>query len=268
MIHKPRKRLIQAFKKVETDNLMPSMRNQRDNEFGYLYRNFDRMVEKLGQSIEENYKQKIALQHSELKQLQSQINPHFLYNSFFNLYMICKSGDADSGAILAQKLGSYYQFITRSGKDEVQLEEEYRHALDYCEIQSIRFSNRIAVEFSDVPASCAAWEVPRIIIQPLVENAFEHAFSDGARRGNVILKAVADGNRLSIAVEDDGIGVSDERLAELQEQLDNESRLSEKTGLINVCRRIRLKFGEGSGVTVSRSPMGGLKVEIVIDYRD
>lgn len=268
MIHKPLKRLIQAFKKVEADNLMPSLRNQRYNEFGYLYRNFDRMVEKLGQSIEENYEQKIALQHSELKQLQSQINPHFLYNSFFNLYMICKSGDADSGAILAQKLGSYYQFITRSGKDEVQLEEEYRHALDYCEIQSIRFSNRIAVEVSDVPVSCAAWEVPRIIIQPLVENAFEHAFSSGARRGNVIMKAVADGNRLSIAVEDDGIGVSDERLTELQEQLDNESRYSEKTGLINVCRRIRLKFGEGSGVTASRSPMGGLKIEIVIEYRD
>lgn len=268
MIHKPLKRLIQAFKKLETDKLMPSLRNKKDNEFGYLYRNFDQMVEKLGQSIEENYEQKIALQHSELKQLQSQINPHFLYNSFFNLYMICKSGDADSGAILAQRLGSYYQFITRSGKDEVRLEEEYRHALDYCEIQSIRFSNRITVEASDIPESCAEWEVPRIIIQPIVENAFEHAFSSGARRGNVVMKALSDGNRLSIAVEDDGIGVSDERLAKLQEQLNNESRFSEKTGLINVCRRIRLKFGESSGVFLSRSALGGLKVEIVIEYRE
>ncbi|WP_029192391.1 sensor histidine kinase [Paenibacillus harenae] len=267
MIHKPLKKLIRAFKKLETDNLIVSLRSQQhDNEFGYLYRNFDQMVDKLRQSINENYEQKIALQHSELKQLQSQINPHFLYNSFFNLYMICRSGDLESSATLAQKLGGYYQFITRSGKDTVSLEEEYRHALDYCEIQSIRFSNRIHVEASELPESGRTVEVPRIIVQPLVENAFEHAFENGMRRGHVQMETTLQDNRLSIVVEDDGNALTEESLLELRNTLDNASHISEKTGLVNVCRRIQLQFGEHSGVFVSRSAMGGLKAEIRIYF--
>lgn len=268
MIHKPLKKLIQAFKRLETDNLITSLRNQSDNEFGYLYRNFDRMVEKLGQSIEENYEQKMALQHSELKQLQSQINPHFLYNSFFNLYMICRSGDLEAATTLAQKLGSYYQFITRSGKDEVPLKAEYQHALDYCEIQSIRFSNRITVEASDISEACEAWEVPRIIIQPLVENAFEYAFTSVRRAGIVRVYTTLQDKRLSIVVEDDGQDVTEELIIDLQTKLTMDSPHSEKTGLVNVSRRVRLKFGEQSGVVVSRSSLGGLKAEIIIYYND
>ncbi|MBD2867875.1 sensor histidine kinase [Paenibacillus arenilitoris] len=267
MIHKPLKKLIRAFKKLETDNLIASHGNrQLDNEFGYLYRNFDQMVDKLRQSINENYEQKIALQHSELKQLQSQINPHFLYNSFFNLYMICRSGDMEGSATLAQKLGGYYQFITRSGKDTVALEEEYRHALDYCEIQSIRFSNRIQVEASELPESVKAVEVPRIIVQPLVENAFEHAFENGMRRGHVRLEAAFQDNYLTIVVEDDGSALTEDSLLKLRNKLDNASHIPEKTGLVNVCRRIQLQFGDRSGISVSRSEMGGLKAEIGIYF--
>lgn len=269
MIHRPLKKLIQAFKILETDNLNVIIRPKNDNEFGYLYRSFDRMVEKLKESIQENYEQKINLQHSELKQLQSQINPHFLYNSFFNIYMISKSGDNENAALLAQKLGSYYQFITRSGRDEVPLDQEYRHALDYCDIQGIRFSNRINVEAEPLPERCKPLMVPRLMIQPVVENAFEHAFENGMRRGQVHVKAALAEEGfpvLRITVEDDGDALTDEGLAALQSQLDDASNAPEKTGLINVCRRIRLKFGQNSGVYVSRSQWGGLKAEIVIYY--
>ncbi|MCM3748164.1 histidine kinase [Paenibacillus pasadenensis] len=267
MIHKPIKKLIQAFKKLETDNLIVTLRDQQpNNEFGYMYRNFERMVDKLRYSINENYEQKIALQQSELKQLQSQINPHFLYNSFFNLYMICKSGDMESSAMLAQKLGGYYRFITRSGKDNVMLAEEYQHALDYCDIQSIRFSNRIEVEASVLPEAVTSLEVPRLIVQPLVENAFEHAFENGMRRGNVRMAVTFQDYILSIVVEDDGDALTDASLSSLQQKLSNASTLSEKTGLINVSRRIQLQFGERSGVTVARSAWGGLRAELRIYF--
>jgi len=264
MIHKPLKKLIQAFKVLETDNLHLSVRSPNDKEFGYLYRSFDRMVEKLQHSIQENYQQTIALQHSELKQLQSQINPHFLYNSFFNIYMICRSGDVDSAAELAQRLGSYYQFITRSGADEVPLDLEYRHGLDYCDIQSIRFSNRVAIQTDELPDGSQAIMVPRLIIQPVLENVFEHSFEQGVRRGHLEIHVRLEKEELRIQVEDDGEQLTDEALQHLQEKLANASQVQEKSGLINVCSRIRLKFGEGSGVFVSRSDLGGLKAEIVI----
>ncbi|MFD0715961.1 sensor histidine kinase [Paenibacillus sp. GCM10027626] len=270
MIHKPLKKLIQAFRVLETDKLNAMVRPNNVNEFGYLYRSFDRMVEKLKDSIQENYEQKISLQHAELKQLQSQINPHFLYNSFFNIYMICKSGDTDSAALLAQKLGSYYQFITRSSKDEAPLSQEYQHALDYCEIQGIRFSNRIEVEAEQLPEKSKPLMVPRIIIQPVVENAFEHAFENGMKRGHVKVSVAFGGENeqlLRITVEDDGDALTDEALETLQQKLANDEHVQEKTGLINVCRRMRLKYGQGSGVFVSRGAMGGLKAEIIIHFK-
>ncbi|SFT03855.1 sensor histidine kinase [Paenibacillus sp. BC26] len=268
MIHRPLKRLIEAFKILETDNLNISIRPQGDIEFGYLYRSFDRMVDKLRGSIQENYEQKIALQHSELKQLQSQINPHFLYNSFFNIYMISRSGDAENAATLAQRLGSYYQFITRSGSDEVTLDQEYRHAVDYCDIQGIRFSNRITIEAAKLPEVCKPLLVPRLLIQPVVENAFEHAFEDGMRRGNVTVKVEYEEDTLCISVEDDGDTLTDEALELLHERLADVSASQEKTGLFNVCRRIRLKFGQRSGIFVSRSALGGLKADMIIHFNE
>lgn len=264
MMHRPLKKLMKAFNMLETDNLDVSIEPRGNDEFGYLYRSFNRMIEKLKQSILQNYEQKIALQRSELKQLQSQINPHFLYNSFFNIYMICNSGDSKSASILAQKLGSYYQFITRSGSDEVPLDQEYRHALDYCDIQSIRFSNRIQVNFAELPEKCKPFMVPRLIIQPVVENAFEHAFENGIQRGTVYISITFENNRLSIYVEDDGNAMTDESLHILKKKLINSSDIQEKTGLINVCQRIRLKYGDESGIFVSRSEYGGFKAEIVI----
>lgn len=266
MIHKPVNKLIRAFKMLEMDQFHVAMKSKGDTEFDDLYRSFDSMVEKMNLYIQQNYEQKIALQQSELKQLQSQINPHFLYNSFFNIYMICKSGDVDNASILAQKLGSYYQFITRSGSDDVPIDKEYRHALDYCDIQSIRFSNRIQVHFAELPERCRALTVPRLIVQPVVENAFEHAFENGVKRGNVYFSISYENAVLSICVEDDGSAMSDETLQALQYQLAYSSDIHEKTGLINVCRRLRLKYGETSGVFVSRSQFGGLKAEIVIPY--
>ncbi|GGD96969.1 sensor histidine kinase [Paenibacillus nasutitermitis] len=266
MIHRPLRKLIRVFNKMEPDHVRLPSGGKEESEFDYLYRGFDKMVERLNKSIRENYEDKLALQNSELKQLQSQINPHFLYNSFYNIYRFCKIGDYDHVAILTQKLASYYQAITRNGKDEVPLDKEYRHAMDYCEIQAIRFSNRIRVSAPEVPESCKSLTVPRLIIQPLIENAFEHAFESVARPGHIRLTMTYEDRRFTLCVEDDGTGLTVESLAELQRRLGYPvtGKNTETTGLINVCRRIRLKYGENSGVFVSRSELGGLRTELVI----
>ncbi|OCT10926.1 hypothetical protein A8709_04270 [Paenibacillus pectinilyticus] len=266
MIHNPLKELIAAFKTLETDNLDILIRPKNDIEFGYLYRSFDRMIEKLKQSIQQNFEQKLALQHSELKQLQSQIKPHFLYNGFFNIYMMCKAKDYERVATLAQKLGSYYQFVTRSGVDEVPFAMEYRHAMDYVEIQHIRFSNRIQVVANEIPDACKHLMVPRLILQPIIENTFEHAFENERHGGNIHITVTCEKNSLCICVEDDGNKLTDDSLHSLQEKLLHSSHVLEKTGIINVCRRIQLEYGPNSGVFVSRSLHGGLKAEVIIHF--
>lgn len=268
MIHRPLSKLVRTFRTVETDNLDLVAEPKRRDEFSYIFQSFNRMVSRLKHSIEENYEQKIALQHSELKQLQSQINPHFLYNSFFNIYMMCKVGDADSAAELSQKLGNYYQYITRSGSDEVPLFKEYQHALDYCEIQCIRFSNRISFEYEEISDSLNSVLVPRLIIQPIVENVFEHAFEDGTQRGVVYISAECGQDTIRITVEDNGTLLTDEDIDSLQRKLAMGLKHVEKTGLINVNNRLQLKYGPGSGLFVTRSQYGGLKAVLIIKYRN
>lgn len=266
MIHKPLSKLTKAFQMIETDNLNLSIESKRKDEFHYLFNSFNRMAYRLKRSIEENYEQKIALQHSELKQLQSQINPHFLYNSFFNIYMMCKTGDSDTAAELSQKLGSYYQYITRSGSDEVPLYKEFRHALDYCEIQCIRFSNRIRYEYAEMTDPVQTVSVPRLIIQPIVENVFEHAFEDGTMQGIVYIGFDYQEQAIRVTVEDNGNSLTDEKLEQLRTKLAGSSEQKEKTGMSNVSSRLQLKYGEGSGVFVSRSQHGGLQVDLIINF--
>ncbi len=267
MIHRPLSNLVKAFRMIETDNLNLVIESKSKDEFHYLFSSFNRMVTRLKRSIEENYEQKIALQHSELKQLQSQINPHFLYNSFFNIYMLCKMDDSESAAELSQKLGSYYQYITRSGSDEVLLEKEYKHALDYCDIQCIRFSNRISYTYTEIPESLRTVHVPRLIIQPIVENVFEHAFEDGEEGGMVYIGVRQEDDQVRITVDDNGGLLTEEHLGKLRDRLAMKSRQGETTGLLNVHNRLALKYGAGSGVFVSRSAHGGLKVELVIQVK-
>jgi len=265
MIHRPLSNLVKAFRMIETDNLDLVIESKTKDEFHYLFQSFNRMVTRLQRSIKDNYEKKIALQRSELKQLQSQINPHFLYNSFFNIYMLCKVDDSESAAELSQRLGSYYQYITRSGSDEVLLEKEYKHALDYCEIQCIRFSNRISYVYDEIPDSLQGVHVPRLILQPIVENVFDHAFEDGAEDGMVHIGVAHEDGRVRIVVEDNGLLLTDERLEQLREGLSWKSRKDETTGLINVHNRLALKYGAGSGLFLSRSSYGGLKVEMIVD---
>lgn len=264
MIHRPLSKLTKAFQMIETDNLNLVIESKTRDEFHYLFHSFNRMAFRLKRSIEENYEHKIAIQQSELKQLQSQINPHFLYNSFFNIYMMCKVGDSDGAAELSQKLGSYYQYITRNRSDEMPLYKEYQHALDYCEIQCIRFSNRIRYEHEELPDYAKTVTVPRLIIQPIVENVFEHAFEDGMMNGILSMTADYQEGIVRIKVEDNGRLLTDETLQSLQEQLRDESGQQEKTGLMNVNNRLQLKYGEGSGLFVSRSQHGGLRAELMI----
>ncbi|MFD0959907.1 sensor histidine kinase [Paenibacillus chungangensis] len=264
MIHIPLNKLVQSFRRTEIDYLHASSSPRNNNEFDYLYESYGKMLEKLKTSIQQNYEQKIALQAFELKHLQSQINPHFLYNGFYNIYRLSKSGHHDNAATLAQKLASYYRFITRSGSDQVQLHMEYQNALDYCAIQRIRFSNRIEIDCDELPEHLRHIAVPRLMIQPVIENAFEHAFEHSSKGGTLHIRIHYD-EHLHISVEDSGAELKDEAIAHLQKQLSDPGAWKEKTGLLNVNQRIRLKYGRRSGIFVSRSVLGGLRVEMVMD---
>ncbi|MBO9599869.1 MAG: histidine kinase, partial [Cohnella sp.] len=208
------------------------------------------------------YEEQLRLQQAELKQLQAQINPHFLYNTYFILYRLAKLQDNESIAQFSQYLGEYFQYITRNGVDNVSLEMEFRHAQTYAQIQNIRFKNRIRVEFEELREPYRSILVPQLILQPLLENAYMHGL-EARRKAGLIRVAVGEENgMIRITVEDNGDKLTDEKLASLQASLLVQGAEHEYTGLLNVNRRLQLRFGSEYGVHVRRGELGGLSVTL------
>jgi two-component system sensor histidine kinase YesM len=263
-IHQPLKKLVFAFRRVEQGNLQVTVPLANHDEFGYLFLQFNGMVAEIKRLIQEVYEKNYRLQVSEYRQLQSQINPHFLYNSFFIIYRMAKLQETDSVMRLTQHLGEYFRFITRDGADEVSLKEELTHARNYVDIQSIRFNNRIQASFEDIPPLADALFVPRLIIQPIIENVYQHAFRNKLADGIMQIRFLLDSDVICIIVEDNGSSLNDDTLEQLNNRLLASERDMETTGMINVHRRLRIKYGEAGGLHLSPSALGGLKVQITI----
>jgi two-component system sensor histidine kinase YesM len=262
-MHKPLRQLVESFRRVESGDLQVSIHHDSKNEFGYLYKRFNEMVKYLNTLINQVYNQKILMQRAELKHLQSQINPHFLYNSFFMINTMATIGD-ENLIPFTKHLGEYFRFVTRSSSDYIPLEEEIKHAKVYTEIQLMRFSKRLQIQFGECPEKYFKLSVPRLIIQPLIENAFEHGIENKRASGIVAVRFEEPENELDIIVEDNGNTITDTELGELQNSLESDAEGLETTGIINIHRRIRLVFGEESGLKLYRSELGGLKAVLGI----
>lgn len=261
-IHRPLLKLVKSFRKLESGDLHITIEHGSNDEFRYLYGRFNQMVANLRSLIDQAYKQKIMAQRAELKQLQSQINPHFLYNSFFILNTMANTGDLEGIETFTTQLGGYFQFVTRNALDEVDLEQEIHHARLYTDIQSLRFSHRIKVEFEPLPKGLGPFKVPRLIVQPIIENAYEHSLERMVTNGLIRITFAEGDDDIRIVIEDNGDGLTDEAINRIRASLDDESGHQEITGIVNIHRRIRITYGEESGLSVSRSALGGLQVTL------
>lgn len=267
------KDLVAAFRKVEEGDFYVHLEPKGQNDFGYLYQAFNHMTEELQSSIDKIYNQKMLIQKMELKQLQAQINPHFLYNSYFLLHRLIKKEDYEKAVLLSKEMGNYFRFITRSGRDIVNLEEENGHARIYAQLQGMRFEGRIKVFYEELPEKYKKVQVPRLIIQPILENAFGHGLENKEENGILRISwgEKTDKNSISVFIEDNGDELSEEELTEMQNTLEEQQKdmeLQEVTGLFNINRRLKIFYGSQYGLYFSRSELGGLCVEIRICDRE
>jgi two-component system sensor histidine kinase YesM len=267
VIHKPLTKMVRAFRKVESGHLSFSLFHKSRDEFSYLYEQFNGMTAKLKTLIYEVYEQKLQTQQAELNQLQSQINPHFLYNSLYLLYRMTKAQDYDNSLKFTKYLGDYFRYITKKTGDEVPLMQEWHHLCMYMEIQNIRFSNRVRVTIDDLPSTFHELMVPRLILQPLVENAYNYGLENTMSDGILTVTLETDVEELRIVIEDNGVGMSEDELMNWHKKLASNKVNAEVSGIINVHRRLQLKFGDESGISLSPRLGGGLKVTMKIQLR-
>lgn len=259
MIHRPVNNLIQAIKKVEQGDYSATVTNKKEDEFHYLNHSFNKMTQNLQELIHQVYEQKILMQRAELKQLQSQINPHFLYNSFFNIYRLAKDEDYENITEFSQYLGTYYQYITRNANMEVKLADEYNHAKTYCSIQQMRFHNRLDLRLDSLPQTYHNCSVPRLIIQPIIENAFEHGLKE-VESPKLAITFTETAQELCICIADNGPPLPEDVCLGLQQKLVSTDTSLETTAIINIHRRLQLKFGPDAGLQLSYGDLGGLLI--------
>ncbi|WP_256972773.1 histidine kinase [Saccharibacillus sp. O23] len=267
LIHKPMLLLVNRFKKMEEGVLDIPIAHARKDEFGFLYARFNQMIEKLQSLIDRDFKQRMMMQRAELKQLQSQINPHFLYNSFFILNSLARTGETQRIEDFTNMLGEYFRFITRSGDDHVLLADEVAHSRVYTNIQQLRFSRRMRVEFDELPEAMRELRAPRLIIQPIIENAYEHSLEKMTAPGLLRVSFGMNGEFAEVRVEDNGDLLDESGIEAMRRRLADQSETAETTGMINIHRRLQLTYGSGSGLKLERSDLGGLKATIRIRWQ-
>ena len=235
-------------------------------EVGVLNDSLNTMIDKICELVEQVKIEQISLRKAEFELLQSQINPHFLYNTLDAIVWLAESGEQQKVVEMVENLSGFFRTSLNQGKDIVTIKEELEHVRSYLEIQKMRYQDILQFKI-DVPDKLNRYLIPKITIQPLVENALYHGIKNKRGLGMINITGICEEDRFILQVKDDGIGMTDERLRQVREGIENKvPNENDIYGLYNVNERIRLNFGEGYGIAIESVYMEGTVVKIVLPY--
>ena len=202
------------------------------------------------------------LRKAEFELLQAQINPHFLYNTLDAIVWSAEAGNQKQVVKMVGSLSEFFRSSLNKGKELVRVREELSHARSYLEIQQIRYQDILSYEI-EVPEELFEYEIPKITVQPIVENALYHGIKNRRGGGKITITGEEGDNDYRIIVTDDGIGMDSERLAQITEGLSGKNPGDVKIyGLYNVNERIKLFYGEEYGISIESEYDRGTRVVI------
>ena len=208
------------------------------------------MVEKIGNLVEDIHTEELNLRAAELRVLQEQINPHFLYNTLDNIIWLAESKKTDEVVMMVSSLSTFFRTSLSKGREFVSVKEETEHIRSYLEIQQFRYRDILDYEIA-IPEEYYGYEVIKLTLQPLVENALYHGIKNKRGKGHISAERCAD--VLIFKVKDNGIGMDKQRLAEVCAMLKEDGNTKKENdgfGLFNVNQRIQLHYGTEYGLKV------------------
>lgn len=248
--------VTEKLKQVENGDFSTQITVLPDNEFSYVFEQFNRMVARIRQLLDTTLKEQELRNQAELRQLQLQINPHFLYNCLS--YIVTVADKPQAVTEMAVHLANYYRYCTKN-KSVATIGEEISYAKSYLSIMAMRKN----IEYN-IDVSGELYEVPIIplIIQPILENAIEHGIEGRENAKHIFLKMyLLENGTVKTEISDDGDGISDEDKTRLIERLQKKHRdENESVGLWNVNQRLINYYDESAGLQFGKSIWGGLLV--------
>ncbi|AHV95967.1 cache domain-containing sensor histidine kinase [Paenibacillus sabinae] len=265
---RPIKQLISYTQKVQIGQLDASVDSVSEDEFGLLARKITDMTRTINDLILQEYRLEIANKTNQLKVLQAQVNPHFLYNALQSIATLSLRYNAPKIYDLIYSLGSMMRYSMTMGETQATLQSEIEHMENYVILQRERFGEENLRMDVDVDECARAVIVPKMILQPLVENIFKHGFQDGIKDGVISITGKLEEECLVITVRDNGRGITGERLNEVRSSLERmEPGEYDGIGLRNVLSRLRLQISERSQLLLQGGE-GGAEVVLIIPLED
>ncbi|WP_426452143.1 cache domain-containing sensor histidine kinase [Paenibacillus sp. S-38] len=264
-LSRPFSRLLHTLDSVGEDSLYVVSKNYKYVELNLIGRKFKELVARIEHLVKLNYSSEIALQEAQWKSLQSQIQPHFLFNTLQLLQTEIVCGRAADSNRIILALSSLLRYSMLRSSDAVTLGEELGNVRDYLFILAKKYDNRLSFDCEVEDPALLEAPVIKLILQPVVENAILHGFRENPVGAEIRIRVTAVKRGMLVTVIDNGCGMSRERREWVRRQLDGgESARSGSIGMHNVDRRIKLRYGPGYGLRIRSTPGRGTRICILL----
>ncbi|MBH5318380.1 histidine kinase [Paenibacillus sp. GSMTC-2017] len=260
-VQRPIRKLMLGLQSVQRGDFSVRMNSNVNNEFAFLFYRFNDMSKQIQSLIENVLNEKLRVREATLKQLQAQINPHFLYNCIGYMINMSQMKDEEAVVSMGHNLSAYYRYMTRLERPTASLSDEVGLIINYLDIQKLR-NPRIHYHI-DIPNEMMWQEVPRLILQPIVENAVIHGVGKTYASGEIRITGVMADGLCKLTIDDDGPGMTDEQLDALNRKMEQPLQEEMGYGFWNTNQRIMHQFGGRSRLTFMKSDIGGFRSELM-----
>jgi len=265
-ITRPIRTLQQEMIKVQNFNYVASANSQIEHgslEVRDLQNSFNQMMGRIKELMNTVLEEQDEQRKSELKALQNQINPHFLYNTFDSVIYMIDKGENDKAEQMIVALSKFFRISVSKGHNIIPLKSELEHAKYYLMIQKLRFGDTFEYKFN-VSQKLFQYFVIKLILQPIIENAIGHGLKDSSVEKNIItVNGFLDGDLIKLEVIDNGYGILPEKVKEIYDSF-NDKNIHNGVGLKNVYERIRIYYGEKADIKIESELDVGTKITIII----
>ncbi|PZD95264.1 sensor histidine kinase [Paenibacillus sambharensis] len=257
----PIHKLLRAMNKAPSGHFMKVNAELNSYEFDQLFNGYNHMIERMDQLLKRIIEEQNTLRKAELNTLQAQIKPHFLYNTLDSVTSLALSGLNDQVCELIEALGSYYRLSVSKGRDVITVGEEMEIVRNYLKILKVRYQDVFEVQF-DIEEGCSNFPIPKLVLQPLVENSIYHGIRPKGTKGNIRIGARRAEGAVVLTIADDGAGMS----AEVIEQVMDPERKGEikSFGLWGTMERLRIFYGDKDCVYIDSEPGKGTIITLII----
>lgn len=259
MLTRPIQDMVQVMEEMEHGRFSRITSKPLLDEFQILFKGYNRMVEQIERLIQSTIDKQRRIRQVEMNEMQEQMKPHFLYNTLDSIQALAMMGESQKVCELVEALGKFYRKSVSGGREMLPLGEEFQIAKDYVDIMKIRFEDSFECEIQ-MEESCEKYLLPKLTIQPLIENSFQHGIRGEERYGIIGLAAYAREENLHIVVRDNGAGVPDEVIRDLNRS--EEPKRGKSLGLRGTIERLRLLYGENFTFTISNGAYTEIHLQI------